>query len=236
MNFLFLLPLLPLFHTGPCMDFDRLDKQIRDGTIEQSTAAQVFSQLIPQLNDYAAQICQSREENGSRWVFPVDGARLIDIGGRSGNGYRPQGYDYYAGNRHHGHPAQDIFIHDKNQDEQDDRTGKPVVVRSVVNGIVIALESEWESNSSLRGGRYVMVYQSSSGDVFCYSHLRKVTVQVGECVAAGQVIGEVGRSGKTASPKRSPTHLHLTRLRVVDGRPHPIDSYPELRQAIGRSK
>ncbi len=235
MNFLLLFLLALNAPANPCVDYDILDKQIRDGAIAKAEAARRFSELIPQLDRHAAGSCPPRRADGEpSWVFPVDRARLRDIGGRSGSGYQPGGYNFFDGNRHHGHPAHDIFIHDENQDERDDTSGKPVPVRSVLPGIVIALESNWEAVSPLRGGRYVVVYHPASSELFCYAHLARISVRVGQCVDRGGVLGEVGRSGKSAARKRSPTHLHLTRLRIINGRPVPEDAYPELVRAIRR--
>ena len=70
------------------------------------------------------------------------------------SGYQPKGYDYFDGNKHGGHPAHDIFIHDRNQDNIDDNTGRPVDILSVSNGVVIACEQDWNTDSDLRGGKY----------------------------------------------------------------------------------
>lgn len=217
----------------PCQEFHAFDKQVRQGVVQKTVARQSFQDLISRLKKYAGVRGSKPYPAGSRWIFPVEGGRKRDIGGRNGNGYRPKGYDYFDGNRHHGHPAQDIFIRDRNQDELDDRTGKPVVVRSVTDGLVIATEPDWNDSSPIRGGRYIVVYHAGSDEIFCYAHLRSVAVKVGDFLSAGQIIGDVGRSGKNAARKRSPTHLHFTRLRVNNGVPYPVNSYSELCRALG---
>ncbi len=221
---------------NPCHEFHDFDKQVRQGTVQKTVARQSFQNLISRLKTYAGAKGSNPDTAATPWIFPVEGGRKRDIGGHSGSGYRPKGYDYFDGNRHHGHPAQDIFIRDRNQDELDDRTGKPVAVRSVSDGLVIATEPDWNDSSPIRGGRYIVVYHAGRDELLCYAHLRSVAVKVGDFLSAGQIIGEVGRSGKNATRKRSPTHLHFTRLRVINGLPYPINSYSELCRALDNER
>nr|WP_246545514.1 M23 family metallopeptidase [Pelotalea chapellei] len=143
-------------------------------------------------------------------------------------GYIAGGYDFFSGNRHGGHPSFDIFIHDRDQDSLDDRTGQPVQVLSLTAGIVVALEQEWEQGSSLRGGKYLWVYDPVNELLVYYAHNNTLHVALGDIVQPGDVIAEVGRSGYNAAKRRSPTHLHLTVLKVKDGRPLPLNVYQEL--------
>jgi murein DD-endopeptidase MepM/ murein hydrolase activator NlpD len=46
--------------------------------------------------------------------------------------------------------------------------------------------------------------QHDNGDVTVYGHMRRILVGVGEDVAAGQVIAEMGSEGQSTGP-----HLHL---------------------------
>jgi hypothetical protein len=50
------------------------------------------------------------------------------------------------------------------------------------------------------------------------------------------VIATVGRSGRNASARRSPTHLHVMFLAIEDGYPKPRDIYQDLLRLGGRSR
>jgi murein DD-endopeptidase MepM/ murein hydrolase activator NlpD len=148
----------------------------------------------------------------SKVVFPLKGYSVKQVGGKNGNGYLVKGYNFFDGNQHTAHPAQDIFIHDNNQDDLDDRTKKPVEVLSMMDGIVVSMSTTWEPLSTLRGGNYVLIYAPQVQQFFYYAHNSKVLVQVGDKVIAGQTIAHVGRTGLNAYKKRSPTHLHLSQF------------------------
>jgi peptidoglycan LD-endopeptidase LytH len=160
-----------------------------------------------------------------RLCFPLKGYTFHSIGGKKGNGYQIQGYDFFDGNQHKGHPGHDIFIQDRNQDGVDDRTGNPVDVLSAHSGIVVSVNDEWEPSSPVRGGNYVWIYHPIKGRYFYYAHLREIAVSVGQVVSRGDRLGMVGRSGLNAYPKRSPTHLHFSVHHSIDGIPRPIDPY-----------
>ncbi|HEY3358344.1 MAG TPA: peptidoglycan DD-metalloendopeptidase family protein [Polyangia bacterium] len=214
--------------------YARLDARVRDGRIARDAARREVARLVPLLAaEHAAGRCAVSPRDG--WAFPLAGYDAGAIGGRRGSGYQPAGYDWFDGNRHGGHPAHDLFIRDRDQDGRDDRTGAAVVVRSVSSGLVVALNEEWDAASPLRGGKYVWVYDPASGGLFYYAHLARVAVAVGACVVAGTPLGEVGRTGVNAAKRRSPTHLHLMSLAVVEGAPRPRDLYRDLVRA-GRAR
>lgn len=172
------------------------------------------------------------------WVFPLQGYTPAAIGGK-GTGYRGErGYDFFQGNAHGGHPAHDVFIRDRNFDDLDDRTGKPVDVLSISSGIIVSISGVWKPDSMdakklqvLRGGICVWVYDPVRDGLFYYAHLRSVSCAVGQRVSAGGKLGEVGRTGKNAFPHRSPTHLHLMYLDYSSGIPKPRDIYSDLLHA-----
>lgn len=81
-------------------------------------------------------------------------------------------------------------------------TGDRIV--SIMPGVVAEVVT---SNSGM-GGRYVKV-NYGSGHAWSYVHLSKCLVNVGDRVAAGQVIGLCGGSGR-GSDNAYPSHLHVT--------------------------
>lgn len=211
-----------------CFNFDSLDARIRDGLVSKQEALKQIKILLPQLRNYFYKNGgQDFEE--SNWIFPVQGNTSKSIGGTNGNGYIASGYDYFDGNKHGGHPAHDIFIKDKNQEGIDDVTKRLVNVLSMTGGIVIAAESVWDTTSNLRGGKYIWIYDPCSNSFFYYAHNSKIFVQPCDIVVPGDTIATVGRTGLNAFKKRSPTHLHIMRLKL-DGTdyPKPIDCYNDL--------
>ena len=164
-------------------------------------------------------------------IFPIAGYGPKSIGGRNGNGYIASGYDYFDGNKHGGHPAHDIFVLDKNQDDLEDTTNKPIKVLSASGGIVVACAPNWDVKSDLRGGKYIFIYDPPSNGLFYYAHNREIFVTPGKIVKPGDEIAAVGRSGKSAYEKRSPTHLHFMYFVIKDGYPKPENPYQALLKA-----
>jgi murein DD-endopeptidase MepM/ murein hydrolase activator NlpD len=218
-----------------CVKFDRLNARVRDGLIDKKAARALVAEMIPKLGDYF------RANGGSgspvnAWVFPVEGYNPKAIGGSNGSGYIAKGYDYFDGNRHGGHPAHDIFILDKNHDDLDDATGKPVKVLAMKSGVVVASANRWTPDSDLRGGKYVYVYDPVTKSLLYYAHNHEIFVKPGDMVTAGQAIATVGRSGKNAFQSRSPTHLHIMWLVFEKESLTPKDLYQILRSAKTSSK
>jgi hypothetical protein len=212
---------------SPCFAFDTLNSKVRDGLITKSQAKEKIENLLPEIIKFYKQ----KEPTGfqkQQWVFPLEGYGPSVIGGKNGDGYKLQGYSYFDGNKHTGHPAQDIFINDNNQDCLDDKTGNPVNVLSISGGIVIGVYNNWESNSILRGGNYIWIYDPENNSVFYYAHNNVLYVKPGDIVKPGDKIATVGRSGKNAFVKRSPTHLHLSYYKMLNGEPIPEDPYSFL--------
>lgn len=211
-----------------CADFNALNNRIRDGLISKQEALKEIQTLLPQIKNYFYKNGGLDIEK-SNWIFPVQGYTSKSIGGSNGSGYITLGYDYFDGNKHGGHPAHDIFIVDKNQDCIDDFTKKPVNVLSMTGGIVIATETEWDNTSNLRGGKYIWIYEPNSNSFFYYAHNSKIFVRPSDIVNSGDTIATVGRTGLNAFKKRSPTHLHITQLKLDNmDYPKPFDSYSDL--------
>jgi len=217
---------------NPCRDFDAVYAQIRDQTIDRAAAAARVRDLLPRIHAYAGQHGGGGSEP---WRFPLEGYGAESIGGTDGSGYRPDGYDWFDGRNSKGHPGHDLFIRDRNQDSLDDRTGRPVTVLSIAAGVVVATAPNWDPESGLRGGRYVYVYSPAEHGFFYYAHNASLLVKPGDVVRAGTPIATVGRSGRNAAMKRSPTHLHVMFLAVGDdGAPRPRDIYADLVRSASR--
>lgn len=215
-----------------CLEFDELTRMVRDGRIGKPAAKERLTSLIAGMKDYYYR-SGGQDHARAAWVFPVEGYAAKAIGGRGGSGYKPRGYDYLDGNRHKGHPSQDIFIRDRNHDSLDDRTGKPVRVLSMTGGIVVSVENRWRPETSVRGGNYIWLYDPGHKALVYYAHNGEVMAHVGDLVMPGDVLATVGRTGTAAQQRRSPTHLHLMYLTVKDGVPVPENVYAHLLKARG---
>lgn len=207
--------------------FDTLLDGVRDGTLHRSTAEAELKRLLPLVSE------QYRKAGGtayqpSAWVFPLAGYGPKAVPGRRGKGFVVKGYDFFTGNRHGGHPAYDIFIRDRNQDELDDRTQQPVAVLSMTGGVVISVETEWNPESRLRGGKYIWLYDPVNDLLVYYAHNREVLVKAGDLVRPGDKLATVGRSGLNAAKRRSPTHLHMTVLKANQGMPKAVRFWTDL--------
>jgi peptidoglycan LD-endopeptidase LytH len=222
-------PSFSLGQANPSFEWHILYPKIRDRLISKEEAQGKLKALELAIREHTSQRLTSEQED--RLCFPLKGYTFQSIGGKKGNGYQVQGYDFFDGNQHKGHPGHDIFIQDRNQDGVDDRTGNPVEVLSAYPGIVVSVNDGWEPSSPVRGGNYVWIYHPIQGRYFYYAHLREIAVSVGQVVSRGDRLGMVGRSGLNAYPKRSPTHLHFSVHHSIDGYPRPIDPYFDLVRA-----
>ncbi len=195
--------------SAACDRFNALNNRIRDNQVDSRSARIELKRLLAEVREEYYRAGGS-DFASSAWVFPLEGYDARAIGGGRRHGYIASGYDFYSGNRHGGHPSYDIFIRDRNRDSLDDRSGRPVKVRSLTGGVVVARESGWQTGSRLRGGMYLWIYDPASDLLVYYAHNGWLSVGLGEIVRPGDVLGSVGRSGWNAAKKRSPTHLHLT--------------------------
>ncbi|MBN1904741.1 MAG: peptidoglycan DD-metalloendopeptidase family protein [Deltaproteobacteria bacterium] len=217
MNLLFVVILFLSTAQTPVAEWEDFEKAVRDQVITKEEAHRQFPNIYKGLKE----ICKNHPFNSdTKWLFPVKGYGKKDVGR---GGFRPdiyygsstiKGYDFYDGNRHGGHPAYDIFIHDKNQDTLDDRTAKPVSVIAPVDVLILSAETAWEKYSEIRGGCYIWALDPLHDQLIYFAHLNEVLVKPGSYIKAGSEIGTVGRSGKNGFPRRSPTHLHLMVLKV----------------------
>lgn len=223
-------PLHELSVSPLCSAYNEFNNRIRDGLIDTAAARR---ELPVRLQEIRSEYYQrgGREYSSAQWVFPVAGYSVNAIDRGKNHGFVPGGYDFFSGNRHGGHPAYDIFIRDRNRDSLDDSSGKPVRVLSMTGGIVVALEDRWQKGSKLRGGKYLWVYDPANDLLVYYAHNEKLFVTTGTIVKPGDLLATVGRSGLNAAKRRSPTHLHFSVLRLINGSPVPDRAYDQLLQA-----
>jgi peptidoglycan LD-endopeptidase LytH len=210
-----------------CDDWNALEKGIRDNVVERNRARERIIQLDSEL--LAA---YSGKSGQAKHHFPVRGYGSKCIGGMGGSGYTPAGYDFYDGNRHGGHPAHDLFILDRSRSGLDEGTGKPAEIVAFTGGVVVAVNPSWEYPSGIRGGKYIWIFNPKENRFYYYAHLERVLVALGDVVKAGDTIALLGRTGKNARPKRSPTHLHFMCLSFDNGRMTPHDTYRGLLGAV----
>jgi murein DD-endopeptidase MepM/ murein hydrolase activator NlpD len=219
-----------LSQIAPANEWDLLYPEIRDRSISRENAREKLRELEVLMKDFYLKT--TIREQDDRLCFPIKGYGPSAIGGKEGSGYQPQGYDFFDGDQHKGHPGHDIFIRDKNQDGLDDITTKPVEVIAASPGIVVSVNLNWEPSSPIRGGNTIWIYDPIRSRYYYYAHLNEIFIKVGQVVSKGERLATVGRTGAKAYPKRSPTHLHFTVHQSKDGYPKPVNPYPELIKAI----
>jgi peptidoglycan LD-endopeptidase LytH len=211
---------------GPMEDWDLFEKQIRDQTISKDSAHHLFPAIYDSLLIFSSRFSFARQ---SPWIFPVQGYSIRDAGKDS---FKPdiyyggssiKGYDFFDGNRHGGHPAYDIFIHDKNRDYLDDKTGKQVYVVAPCDMVILSANTLWQKGSDIRGGNYIWALAPQSGELLYFAHMDSVLVSKGTFVRSHERIGTVGRTGKNAARKESATHLHMMVLQVSKYGITPVD-------------
>jgi hypothetical protein len=146
---------------------------------------------------------------GDPWHYPIAGHTAArSLGGEHGSGYVVAGRDRCYAHAAVGHPAHDLFVDDPDQDSLDAK-GLPYNAVAVEEGLVLLARGGWAPGNPLKGGNYVVLYLPARGQLVYYAHLATLRVTPGERVQAGDVLGTLGRTGRNAFPKRSPTHLHF---------------------------
>lgn len=213
--------------------WNALDKKIAVGNVEKNYATQLIMQYEFEASKYFYNH-NGKDIKRSEWIFPVKNYSSIEFY-KNGNDYNEKSYDFFDGNRSWNHPANDIIIADTNKDCIDDITGKPVDVLSMSNGVVIATDTVWEPGSILRAGKYIRILDVTDKKIFYYSHLNAVFKKPGDIVNAGDKIGEVGRTGRSAILPDGITHLHVALLYLEDGYPKP-ESLKDDFKRIGKLK
>ena len=222
MRAIFVLFLLQNPYPGElCSQWNALYEKIQYGAVDRRENGKVLRAIVKVLREVIS------VPQDSSFYFPIEGYDAASVGG-NGSGFIERKYNFLHGNAHRGHPAHDIFIHDSDQNGLDDNTGKPAYVLAMTDGIILGAKTDWTENDTLRGGNYLMLYNPNLDRYYYYAHNDQILVKIGDIVAAGTRIATVGRTGRNAFPKRSPTHLHLMVLKVTDERGKPYNYYQEL--------
>jgi murein DD-endopeptidase MepM/ murein hydrolase activator NlpD len=218
-----ILMFLLLFNNWPnsIKKFSLFEKEIRDYGPRKSKeeASSYLKSLMEELEKETKEYCIEAKID-SEFCWPVKNYSRRDVGE---GGFIAKDYDWFDGNEHKGHPAYDIFVHDKNQDCIDDITLKPIEILAVTDAVVVSINKGWKKGSEIRGGNYIYLYNPYLNLFFYYAHLDSIFVEEGQCVKKGETIATLGRTGKNAIKKRSPTHLHFSILKYKNGKLIPID-------------
>jgi hypothetical protein len=207
---------------GAALEWQDFERQVRDGALSKQEGERLMAYWGDRL-EKEFPLDRFRKEI----TFPLAGYSMRDVGGKNGDGYKPEGYRFLDGNRHRGHPAQDIFVRDLNQDGRDDLTAGTVDVLALADGVVLSVFSDWKASDhsrEIRGGNYIWIYHPGLKAFSYCAHLEKIFVKPGNRVQGGEPIATLGRTGKNASVARSPTHLHLMVLSLKNMQP--LDPYP----------
>lgn len=207
-------------------EWQSLEKQIREGRLDPPDAERKMADL-----HFRLVAALGGSIPAAPFVFPLKGLDARYVGGKGGEGYYASRYDFYNPRHRSGHPALDIFIDDDNGDGIDDKTGEKAEVIASNGGIVTALNTEWNKSSEDRGGKYVWVFSPAHSRYCYYAHLDSISVKLGDVVEAGATLGLLGRTGKNARMRRSPTHLHQMCLVFERGRLRPRNMYRDLSAA-----
>lgn len=203
--------------------FRQIQIDVRECAISPDSARTAFQQVMRDIKAlYSKDSC--RTIDSTYFVYPVKCYLPAESIGGKGLGYHSEGFDLFDMEAKGSHPAHDLFVHDKNRDNIDDRTWRPIDVLAFTSGVVLATETSWKHNSELRGGNWIWIYDPCLDGLFYYAHNNIVHVQPGQWVNAGDKISEMGRTGFNAYKKRSPTHLHMMFLKLNEhDLPEPVD-------------
>lgn len=166
---------------------------------------------------------------GQRWAFPVADILPADsIGGHGGNSYQGAAFIPCYATKYPGHPAHDLFVNDPRQVCRN-ASGRPFVALAVEDGLVLVAHDGWRPGDEQQSGNYLLLYLPGRKQIAYYAHLETVLVKPGKRVAAGAIVGTIGRTGKSASERRSQTHLHFGLWDAATFQP--INSFRLLRSA-----
>lgn len=217
---------------GPVEAWQEYETSVRDAGISKAEASRKLESVVSALS---ADLLSKYTFSASSRAFPVEGHGLRALNKAAFaphivyGPYGTRGYEFFDGNRHGGHPAYDIFIRDRDMDSLDDRSGKPVNAAALADSVAVSINTGWQKGGKLRGGNYAWLYSPVTNRFFYYAHLGEVFVKPGEFIPAGGKIGTIGRTGRLADSKSSPTHVHFMVLDYQNGKLIPYDYYNDLK-------
>lgn len=191
--------------TAPTYNFNELYQAIRTKKMEPKEARVRFSQIIDSFNIMYASL---RFVQAPIPVFPLKGYTFKTSYDVTYNDYSDSAYDFFEAAAT-GHPAIDLTIRDKNKDELDDKTKKPVQVVSVSEGVVLAVNKKPITKLQKQAGNYIWVYDFYNHQLWYYGFCNKIAVRAGDRVSPGTPIGVVGNLGNMRCKKNGVTRLHL---------------------------
>lgn len=212
----------------PVLTIDELHRNIYSGKLTVDEAKKIFFKEIKS----AAEIYWQKggkKYTKKKWIFPVEGYNTKTCKLNKWDFMYKKKYNYFSTEISGDHPAFDLFIRDTNNDTKDDKTNNPVNILSVTGGIVIACVTDWSLEFNSSGGNNILIYDPYYNSIFYYAHNDKIFIKPGDIVKPGQVIATMGRTGKKAFLPGSPTHLHISYLKVKKNDLVPVNIYRNLK-------
>lgn len=89
-------------------------------------------------------------------------------------------------------------------------------VKSIKGGIITTIEKNWKAEDPLssvshKGGNFVIVFNPEDNEFYRYCHLQELpeSLNAGDIIPAGTIIGKVGHTGLNANKPGHGGHLHL---------------------------
>jgi murein DD-endopeptidase MepM/ murein hydrolase activator NlpD len=201
-----------------CRQWEELEQKVWDGKADRKEAHAKFKELWPRVT---IDDLPSPKEGLWQWVFPMPGYGADDWSGQS---YSPEEFKFADGPAAVGHPAINIYAHDRGRKGWDDRNAKPMVIVSATDGVVVSARKFWTEADPNPLGVYVCVLSQEEKRFFYYAHLSKLKVGLGQLVKKGQVLGWLGRTGTDVLKKNLGTHLRFEIHSFDDGLFYPV--YP----------
>jgi murein DD-endopeptidase MepM/ murein hydrolase activator NlpD len=208
--------------------WSELESKVQHAKIDRKEAQAKFKALWPKV---IKDEVRSERVGLWQWVFPLPGHGEEDFSGES---YDVDGYRFYDGPSHSGHPGLKLFVRDRRRRGLDDRTGQPAPVVSATDGVVVGAQKFWEPQDNTPLGIYVCVLDLETKLFFYYACLSALKVSPGQLVSKGEVLGAAGRTGRDAMRYRLGTHLRFEVHSFDDALFYPVYPGRKLREAEHR--